>query len=120
MAGYSENNLRKTVYALCLGMLCHAAQAGQIPAEDFAKPMEFYDAVLSPGGEYIAVERAADRGKTVVAVLQTKDLKLLSHIPATSGISPINPRWIRNNRLVVQFSRDSKSHEAEFANGELM
>jgi hypothetical protein len=120
MTGCSENIIKKILVISCLGMLYGAAQAGQIPVEDFAKADEFYDAVLSPGGEYIAVERAAERGKSLVAVLQTKDLKLLSHIPATSGPSPVNPRWIRNNRLVVEFMEGSKQYEEgwNWRNGE--
>jgi dipeptidyl aminopeptidase/acylaminoacyl peptidase len=97
-----------------------SVQAGQTPVEDFARLPEYYDAVLSPDGRYIAVERSAERGKTLVAIVQTKDLKLLSHIPATTATSPINPSWISNERLVVEMTQDSKRYENEFANGELV
>lgn len=82
--------------------------------------MEYYDAVLSPDGRYIAVERSADEGKTLVAVLRTKDLKLMSYIPATTGTSPINPRWITKERLVVELTEGLKSYENEWPNGELV
>jgi dipeptidyl aminopeptidase/acylaminoacyl peptidase len=114
-----ESKLRIILFTgVCV--LSGAPQAGQIPVEDFARPIEYYDAVLSPDGKYIAVERAADLEKTLVAVVQTKDLKLLSHIPATGNVSPINPRWISNSRLVVEFTQDLKSLEGEWPNGELL
>ncbi|HEX5057370.1 MAG TPA: prolyl oligopeptidase family serine peptidase [Gammaproteobacteria bacterium] len=117
---YLKGNLGKSLFILCAGLFCGSIKAAPPPVEDFAKPLEYYDAVLSPNGDYIAVERAADLGKTLVAILQTKDLKLLSHIPATSSASPINPRWISNERYVVEFTKELKSYEAEFANGELL
>jgi dipeptidyl aminopeptidase/acylaminoacyl peptidase len=111
--------MKKIFCTLCLGMLFAVAQAGQIPVEDFAKPIEYRDAILSPDGKYIAVERAADMGKSLIAVVQTKDLKLLSHIPATYSASPINPRWISNERIVVEMTTGSKRYENEFLSGEL-
>lgn len=94
--------------------------ANPIPAEHFAKWPEYYDAVLSPNGRYIAVERSADEGKTTVAVVDTANLTLVSHVPATGGRSPINPRWISNERLVLEFTEESHSREHEFYSGELM
>lgn len=116
---YFGNGIRKVLFVLCVGMLSSAAEA-EIPVEDFARSMEYYDAVLSPDGRYIAVERSADEGKSLVAVLRTKDLELMSYIPATTGTSPINPRWISNERLVVELTEGSKSYENEWANGELV
>lgn len=119
MSGLFESKVRIILFA-CVYVLSNVLQAAQVPVEDFARWPEYYDAVLSPDGTYIAVERAADEGKTLVAVVQTKDLKLLSHIPATTAVSPINPRWISNRRMVVEFTQDLKSHEGEWANGELL
>lgn len=119
MTGLIQKNIGK-VFLACVCALSNAALAARIPVEDFARPIEYHNAVLSPDGTYIAVERAADQGKTLVAVIQTKDMKLLSHIPATTGVSPINPRWISNKRLVVEFSEELKSYEGEWANGELL
>ena len=87
--------------------------------EDFAKPFEYHDAVLSPTGEYIAVQREAEHGKQLVAVLKTEDLSLLSHIPATTGVSPFNPTWISDDRYVVQFTEQVGARDFEFSNGEL-
>ncbi len=100
-------------------MACHLAWPSSIPAEDFAKPPEYQDAILSPDGKHIAIQRSADEGKTLVAVVQTKDLKLLSHIPATTGRSPLNPFWVNNERIVVEFTEESKSREHEWYTGEL-
>jgi dipeptidyl aminopeptidase/acylaminoacyl peptidase len=119
MTGLIQSNMRSMLFA-CVCILSGAIQAEPVPVEDFARSIEYYDAVLSPDGSYIAVERAADLGKTVVAVVQAKDLKLLSHIPATGNVSPINPRWISKNRLVVEFTQDLKSLEGEWPNGELL
>ena len=90
------------------------------PAKGFAKSNEYFDAILSPTGEYIAVERSADEGKALVAVITTKDLKLVSHVPARTDVSPFRPVWINDNRLVMQFFEDLNSYEHHFANGELL
>lgn len=110
----------KISLALCAAALMAAVRAESVSLEDFARPMEYYDAILSPDGKYIAIERAADEGKTLVAVLRTKNLELMSHIPATSGVSPINPRWISNNRLVVELTEGSRFYGNEWSTGELI
>ena len=90
------------------------------PVEHFAKELEYHDAEISPNGDYIAVQRSADEGKQLVAVISTKDLKLMSHIPATGRRSPFNPVWISNDRLVVEFTEDALFEETEYTNGELL
>ena len=93
--------------------------ASPVPVEHFAKVPEYHDVVISPSGEYLAVQREAEEDKQFVAVVRTKDLKLMSHIPATGGVSPYNPVWINDERLVVQYSQELSSYEQESANGEL-
>jgi hypothetical protein len=46
--------MRKIFYVLCLSMPFAVAKSEQIPVEDFAKPMEYRDAILSSDGKYIA------------------------------------------------------------------
>lgn len=100
---------------LCTGVV----NAKPMSLEDYAKRAEYYNAVLSPDGKYIAVERAADEGKTLVAVVESKSLDLVSHIPATSDRSPIRPQWVTNDRLVVNFTKEHKRREHEQWTGEL-
>ncbi len=97
-----------------------ATAAENNPATDFARPMEFHDAVLSPTGEYIAVQRSADEGKQMVAVVATEDLSLLGHISAGSDYSPFNPVWANDERLIVQMSLDLRREDFQRANGELL
>ena len=77
--------------ALCFSGLIWAEPTA---IEDFAKWPEYHNAVLSPTGKYMAVQRSADEGKRLVAILETETLKLLSHIPATTGRSPYRPIWV--------------------------
>src|SRR5690606_30308260 len=115
-----KGHTAKTLLALYAAAWIGAVAAEPIPLENFARQMEYHSAVLSPNGKYIAIERTAEEGKNLVAVLRTKDLKLISHLPATTVTSPINPRWISNDRLVVELTEGSKLYENEWANGELI
>ena len=101
-------------------LLAGVAAAEDIPATAFARPMEFHDAVLSPTGEYIAVQRSADEGKQLVAIVATADMSLLGHIPAGHDFSPFNPVWANDERVIVQMSLDLRREEFQRANGELM
>lgn len=104
---------------ILMTLLCAGVYANPMSLEDYAKRLEYYNAVLSPDGRYIAVERAADEGKTLVAVVDSKSLELVSHIPATSDRSPIRPQWVTNDRLVVNFTKELKRREHEAWTGEL-
>ncbi len=110
----------KILFHFTIFILSFSTFANPPKAINFAKPFEYYDAVISPGGDYIAVERSADEGKALVAIVSSKDLTLLSHVPARSDVSPFNPVWINGERLVMQFFEDFKSYEHHFANGELL
>lgn len=96
-----------------------ATYAEQMSLEDYAKRAEYHNAVLSPNGKYIAVERSAEEGKTLVAVIDTETLSLISHMPATTNRSPLKPQWVTDDRLVVRFTRERKSREHEQWTGEL-
>lgn len=101
-------------------LLPFAANAAEIPAEDFARRAEFHKAVLSPSGEYVAIERSAEEGKKLVAIVSTRDLSLLGHIPAGSDLSPYHPFWANDERLIVRLTQDRQDAEFEVANGELI
>ena len=101
-------------------LLAGVATAEDIPTSAFARPMEFHNAVLSPTGEYIAVQRSAEEGKQLVAIVSTADMGLLGHIPAGHDFSPFNPIWANDERLIVQMSLDLRSEEFQRANGELL
>ncbi|MFT7559987.1 MAG: dipeptidyl aminopeptidase/acylaminoacyl peptidase [Flavobacteriales bacterium] len=105
-----------SVIALCIS---GAVGATLPPIENFTKANEYYNAVLSPDGKYIAVERAADQGKRTVAIVKTDSLSVISHIPATNDRSPTNPRWANNERVVVSFTKELKRREHEAHTGEL-
>lgn len=108
-------------HLLCvLLLLADVAAADNIPASEFARPMEFHDAVLSPTGEYIAVQRSAEEGKQLVAIVATADMSLLGHIPAGHDFSPFNPIWANDERLIVQMSLDLRNEDFQRANGELL
>ena len=57
------------LFSVAILLLAGTAVAEEIPATEFARPMEFHNAVLSPTGEYIAVQRSADDGKQLVAIV---------------------------------------------------
>ena len=101
-------------------LLAGVAIAEEIPATEFARPMEFHNAVLSPTGEYIAVQRSADDGKQLVAIVATADMSVLGHIPAGHDFSPFNPVWANDERLIVQMSLDLRREDFQRANGELL
>ncbi len=96
------------------------ANAEPIPIGYFTKGLEYHNAVLSPSGKYIAVQRSADEGKQLVAIVETKTLSLKSHIPAGSKLSPFNVQWVNDEKVIVEFTEEFKRFEHEFANGELM
>ena len=108
------------LFSVAILLLAGTAVAEEIPATEFARPMEFHNAVLSPTGEYIAVQRSADDGKQLVAIVATGDMSVLGHIPAGHDHSPFNPVWANDERLIVQISLDLRSEEFQRANGELM
>ncbi len=115
------HQIQKTFQIIILSTLLLSifSWAKPVPIEHFAKGMEYFDAVISPDGRYIAVERAADQEKTLVAIVKTDDLSLQGHVPATTDESPINPLWVTDERLIVEFTEASKRYEQEFINGEL-
>ncbi|PCK07693.1 MAG: hypothetical protein COA42_13040 [Alteromonadaceae bacterium] len=113
------NYMKLLLLLVCGVFLFNTVHAEQIPVESFAKPNEYYDMVLSPTGKYLAVSRAADEGKSLVAILDTKELKLISHVPATSKNSPILPLWINDERFIVRFTEESSLYEQEFLTGEI-
>lgn len=103
----------------CLSLVSTWAIA-EIPLEHFSKPIEYHNAVISPKGDYIAIQREAEEGKQLVAIVDTETLSLLSHIPATTGSSPIQPRWVSDEKLLVTFTESIRGKEYERHNGELM
>ncbi len=108
-------------YFLVLSVLVSAAGwADDFPVQNFAKQKEFHTAVLSPQGDYVAVQRSADEGKRLVAIVSTKDLSLQGHIPAGTNISPFNPFWANDRRLIVQLTEELGDADFEQANGELL
>lgn len=111
--------MKKALIVFMTFMMYGTALAKEMSLEDYAKSEEYHDAVLSPDGKYIAVERSADEGKTLVAVVDTATLKLISHMPATTSRSPLKPQWVKNDRLVVRFTKDIKHREHEVWTGEL-
>lgn len=106
--------------AVSLLLLTGVAAAENVPASAFARPMEYHNAVLSPTGEYIAVQRSAEKGKQLVAIVATADMSLLGHVPASHDFSPFNPVWANDERLIVQISQDLRREEFQRANGELL
>ena len=110
----------RSYFVALLILMSVAAWADDIPAGDFAKQKEFHTAVLSPQGDYIAVERSADEGKRLVAIVSTEDLSLQGHIPAGTNISPFNPLWANDRRLIVQLTEELGHASFEQANGELL
>ncbi len=111
--------MRYVVFAITLVLSLAVARA-EIPVEDFARRAEYHAAILSPGGDYVAIERSADDGKKLVAIVSTDDLGLLGHIPAASDFSPFSPFWANDERLIVRLTRDRQDAEFEEPNGELI
>ena len=89
-------------------------------AAAFAKAIEYHNVVISPDGKHLAVQREAEEGKQLVAIVATDDLSLKGHIPAGSEYSPFNPIWVSDDRLVVQHTQDLSGRNFEAANGELV
>lgn len=53
----------------------------KIPIEHFAKSEQYLDVVISPTGEYLAVEMKSKDDRHMIAILKTEDMSLVSHIP---------------------------------------
>jgi len=94
--------------------------AAKLSVEHFARFGQYDNVVISPTGEYLAVEMTTKEGKGVVAVLDSKTLAILSHIPAGTKESPINPVWLNDTRLAVSFTRDFSNLAAESLTGQLL
>ena len=110
----------RSYFVALLILVSAAVWANEIPVQHFAKQKEFHAAVLSPKGDYIAVQRSADEGKRLVAVVSTEDLSLQGHIPAGTNVSPFNPLWANDRRLIVQLTEELGDATFEQANGELV
>ncbi len=109
-------------FVLCI-LLSSFVNANTSPppaTEDFSRYSQYRNITVSPSGDYLAVEMITKEGKGSLAILDSKSLTILGHIPATGGNSPIYPVWISNTRLVCSFTRDLKSREYEAYTGELL
>ena len=101
-------------------LIINSTIASQPAIENFSRYGQYRNVIISPTGEYLAVEMVTKEGKGIVAILDRKKLEIISYIPATGKSSPVNPIWINDTRLVVSFSYDSKNRDAEYWTGELL
>ena len=95
------------------------AHAKPIPVEDFAKAPQYYNVIISPTGEYLAVDMLATNGSHTIAILKTSDMSVVSQIPPSKTEMPFNPVWVNNDRLVVQVAKKEGTLLELSSNGEL-
>lgn len=108
-----------TLILILVVSLAQAKQEAPIPIEHFAKHVKYEDAVISPTGEYLAVQTRDEDGKRFIAVLTTKDMKLLSHIPQYGKSEPIKPIWLSDTRLAARIAEAYGDLETPQVNGEI-
>lgn len=102
-------NVRFSLLLLSLALLAPAcAGAREIPAIDFFKHAEFTQVKLSPTGEYLAVTVPQD-DRTLLAVLRTKDKKLVAKWDYGAQMHPYNVTWIKDSRFMVRVMRKTGS-----------
>ena len=109
----------RCIISLVLLAVSLSVFAKLIPVEDFAKPSQYYDVVISPTGEYMAVEMLAVNGNIMVAILKTSDMSVISQIAPSRKEMPFNPIWVNDERVVVQIAEKFGSLVEPFSNGEL-
>ncbi len=85
----------------------------------FSEHSSYSHAVISPDGNYLAVEMKHDGGGDMVAILKADDMRVTTYIPPSGKKNPFNPQWISNNRIVVQLAKQWGTLEKPSANGEL-
>lgn len=95
------------------------AYAELIPVEHFAKHAKYEDAVISPTGKYLAVQMRHENGRRFVAILNTKDMTLSSHIPQYGKSEPYSPTWISDERVAVNIIEPYGDLDTPQANGEI-
>ena len=91
-----------------------------IPVEHFAKHSKYNNVVISPTGEYLAVQMRNENGLLMIAVLQTENMKLTGYLPPAGKQEPINPIWVSSDRIVAQLAERGGDLETPRINGELI
>ncbi len=91
-----------------------------IPVEHFSKHSEYDNAVISPNGEYLAIEMMSKENKNIVAILRTKDMSLVSYLPPHGKMQPFNPVWVTDKRYVVELGEKLPYLDYLVSNGELV
>ncbi|GJM11373.1 MAG: peptidase S9 [Lysobacteraceae bacterium] len=95
------------------------AQSNPIPFADFARPSEFSEVKISPGGEYLAVVSEYE-GRAVVSVRSTSDMQLLNLVRASDRQRIGWFGWVSDDRLVVSPTLNLGWYEASVLTGELI
>lgn len=102
---------------LLLGATTVSANDQPLPIEEFVRHPAYSGVRISPTGEYLAM--TVDRGEQdVLAVLSTKDLKLIKINQLPDGQSVGAFYWVGPQRLMFTGVRKLGSYAAPFGTGE--
>jgi len=106
---------------LLLGIIfINSTFAAVPPIEDFSRYGQYTKAIISPTGEYLAVEMINEFGKGAVVILDINDLSRLNYISPGKEKSPANPIWVNNERLIVSSTYDAWFSNSENLTGDLL
>ncbi len=96
-----------------------SSASSSLSIEEFARPGENLDVIISPSGSYLAVEKRGINGKGEIVILNAADLSEITRIAAGSGNRPNDPVWVTDDYLIVGFTRGRRllPHQANI--GEL-
>jgi dipeptidyl aminopeptidase/acylaminoacyl peptidase len=113
----------------CAVLLCApcaavpAAAAAPVPIAAFANPDQYSRPRLAPDGRHIAITvrvPSGERPVPVVMVYALPGLKVDGAIRLPAFETPLDYRWVSNNRLVIARGKEFGSREAPLSTGELL
>jgi len=90
-----------------------------IPTSDFARHIQYRDAVISPTGEYLAVSMITKDGDSALAVLRLSDLTWMSNIRLRNKAVPYSIQWVNDERILIQRAKPYFGQSAPIPNGAL-
>lgn len=106
------------LFALLLVPACVAF--GALPeTKDFARLAEFSEVVISPDGDYLAVNVVNDQRRDL-AVIRLQDMQVVLNISPGAGEHVFNLHWASSTRILVELATSGRFRAEPVPTGELM
>ncbi|EIT72169.1 MULTISPECIES: alpha/beta hydrolase family protein [Hydrocarboniphaga] len=105
---------------MCSVLACAAESApAPIPVRDFSRWDQYQGLVLSPTGQYLAVQLRGDDGGTVLAIVNLADNQLVASAKTIPRQQIIKVSWVRDDQLVYSLAESQGPFDSPRSTGEL-